>query len=163
MELCINLQSRVFKLEKTKTFQGNEIASLKRRIKKLEKRNKSRTHKLKRLYKVGLTARVQSSDEESLSEDASKQERRIDDIDQDDDTTLVSVHDDADVEMFNADKDLGGEEVFVEQEVVADKEEIDELSGPTKSVADEAVYKELDDRLVRATTNASRLKVEQDS
>nr|GEX53848.1 hypothetical protein [Tanacetum cinerariifolium] len=35
-----------------------------RRVKKLEKRNKSRTHKLKRLYKVGLTARVESSDDE---------------------------------------------------------------------------------------------------
>ncbi|GKA58928.1 hypothetical protein Tco_0758241 [Tanacetum coccineum] len=43
------------------------IASLKRRVKKLEKKNRSRTHKLKRLYKVGLTARVKSSgDEESL-------------------------------------------------------------------------------------------------
>nr|GEX01294.1 hypothetical protein [Tanacetum cinerariifolium] len=57
----------VLELEKTKTSQGNEIASLKKRVKKLEKRNKSRTHKLKRLYKVGLTARVESSgDEESL-------------------------------------------------------------------------------------------------
>nr|GEX78000.1 hypothetical protein [Tanacetum cinerariifolium] len=50
--------------EKTKTTQSNEIASLKRRFKKLEKRNRSRTHKLKRLYKVSLTARVESSDDE---------------------------------------------------------------------------------------------------
>nr|GEV60227.1 ribonuclease H-like domain-containing protein [Tanacetum cinerariifolium] len=67
MELCTNLQTRVLYLEKTKTTQSNEIASLKRRVKKLEKRNMSRTHKLKRLYKVGLTARIESSsDEESL-------------------------------------------------------------------------------------------------
>nr|GEW26112.1 rve domain-containing protein [Tanacetum cinerariifolium] len=60
-------QTRVLELEKTKTTQHNEIASLKRRVKKLEKRNRSRTHKLKRLYKVGLTARVESpDDEESL-------------------------------------------------------------------------------------------------
>nr|GFA97071.1 hypothetical protein [Tanacetum cinerariifolium] len=52
--------------EKTKTTQSNEIDSLKRRVKKLKKRNRSRTHKVKRLYKVGLTARVESSDEESL-------------------------------------------------------------------------------------------------
>nr|GEY32684.1 hypothetical protein [Tanacetum cinerariifolium] len=32
--------------------QRDEIASLKRRVKKLEKRNKSRTHGLKRLYKI---------------------------------------------------------------------------------------------------------------
>nr|GEW50147.1 uncharacterized mitochondrial protein AtMg00810-like [Tanacetum cinerariifolium] len=94
MELCTNLQNSVLDLEKTKTTQQNEIAtqqqeiaSLKRRVKKLEKRNRSKTHKLKRLYKVGLSAKVESSgDEESL--------------------------DDADKEMFNVD-DLGGEEMFV--------------------------------------------------
>ncbi|GKE91762.1 hypothetical protein Tco_1572857, partial [Tanacetum coccineum] len=69
------------------------IASLKRRVKKLEKKNRSSTHTLKRLYKVGLTARVESSDdEESLSEDASKQ-GRIDAIDADEEINLVSVHD----------------------------------------------------------------------
>nr|GEU76160.1 hypothetical protein [Tanacetum cinerariifolium] len=55
---------RVLDLEKTKTTQQNVIDSLKRRIKKLERRNRSRTHKLKRLYKVGLTARVESSRDE---------------------------------------------------------------------------------------------------
>nr|GEX33366.1 hypothetical protein [Tanacetum cinerariifolium] len=107
---------RVLDLKKTKTSQRNEIDSLKRRVKKLEKRNRSRTHKLKRLYKVGLTARVESSrDEESLGEDASKQGRRIDVVDADDEITLVN---DVDHEMFDVDN-LGGEEVFVaEQEVV---------------------------------------------
>ncbi|GKE40187.1 hypothetical protein Tco_1463592 [Tanacetum coccineum] len=62
-----------------------------RRVKKLEKKNRSRTHKLKRLYKVGLTARVESSDdEESLVEDASKQ-GRINAIDADEEITLVTV------------------------------------------------------------------------
>ncbi|GKE68693.1 hypothetical protein Tco_1526765, partial [Tanacetum coccineum] len=56
IELCTNLQYRVLDLEKTKTTQRNEIDSLKRRVKKLEKKRSSRTHKLKRLYKVGLTA-----------------------------------------------------------------------------------------------------------
>nr|GEX57948.1 hypothetical protein [Tanacetum cinerariifolium] len=69
IKLCTNLQSRVIDLEKTKTTKAIEIDSLKRRVKKLERRNKSRTHKLKRLYKVGLTARVESSDEESLDLD----------------------------------------------------------------------------------------------
>ncbi|GJT94121.1 uncharacterized mitochondrial protein-like protein [Tanacetum coccineum] len=52
MELCTNLQNRVLDLEKTKTTQQNEIDSLKRRVKKLEKKRSSRTHKLKRLYKI---------------------------------------------------------------------------------------------------------------
>nr|GEX50603.1 hypothetical protein [Tanacetum cinerariifolium] len=114
-------------LLETKATQANEIASLKRSVENLERRNRSRTHKLKRLYKVGLTTRVESlDDEESFSEDASKQGRRIDDIDTDEDITLVNVQDDT--KMFDADKDLGGEEVFVEQEVVDDKEEIDEVT-----------------------------------
>ncbi|GKA45061.1 putative ribonuclease H-like domain-containing protein [Tanacetum coccineum] len=53
--------------EKTKTTQQNEIASLKRRVKKLEQKKRSRTHGLKRLHKVGMSRRVESSgDEESL-------------------------------------------------------------------------------------------------
>ncbi|GJY08525.1 hypothetical protein Tco_0375579, partial [Tanacetum coccineum] len=39
MALCTTLQNRVLDLEKTKTTQHNEIASLKRRIKKLEKKD----------------------------------------------------------------------------------------------------------------------------
>nr|GEZ16873.1 uncharacterized mitochondrial protein AtMg00810-like [Tanacetum cinerariifolium] len=109
MALYTNLQDKVLDLEKTKTTQFNEIASLKRKVKKLEKRNRSRTHKLKRLYKVGLSAKLESSsDEESLGEDASKQER-IDAIDADEDITLVN---DVDNEMFDVNV-LGGEEVFV--------------------------------------------------
>ncbi|GJV78591.1 hypothetical protein Tco_1514461 [Tanacetum coccineum] len=80
----------------------NEIASLKRRVKKLEKKRSSRTHKLKRLYKFGLTARVESSrDEQSLGKHASKQGRMINAIDVDEDITLVNVQDDADNEMFD--------------------------------------------------------------
>nr|GEW19848.1 hypothetical protein [Tanacetum cinerariifolium] len=111
MKLCTTLQSRVLALEQTKTTQANKIDSLKRRVKKLEKKQRLRTHKLNRLYKVGLTARVESSDDEkSLSKDASKQ-GRIGDIDADEGITLVSTHDY--VEMFDVDQDLGGEDVFV--------------------------------------------------
>nr|GFD12449.1 hypothetical protein [Tanacetum cinerariifolium] len=85
-------QTRVLEFKKTKTTQNNEIASLKKRVKKLEKINRSRTHEMKRLYRVGLTARVESSgDEEILGKDASKQGRRIDAIDADEEITLVNV------------------------------------------------------------------------
>nr|GEW93743.1 hypothetical protein [Tanacetum cinerariifolium] len=100
VKLCTNLQLRVLDLEKTKITQALEITSLKKRVKKLEKKQRSRTHKLKRLYKVGLTARVDSSkDAQTLGEDASKQERKIDDIDADEDITLVNDQDDA--KMFD--------------------------------------------------------------
>nr|GEV42605.1 hypothetical protein [Tanacetum cinerariifolium] len=76
MALCTTLQNRVFDLEKTTTTQHNEIDSLERRVKNLEKKNRSRTHRLKRLYKVGLMARVDTSgNKESLGEDTSKQGR----------------------------------------------------------------------------------------
>ncbi|GJW22962.1 hypothetical protein Tco_0033584 [Tanacetum coccineum] len=77
-------------MENIKTTQAQEITSLKKRVKKLEKKGGSRTHKLRRLYKVGRSARVVSSDEASLDdqEDASKQGRKIDDIDADIDITL---------------------------------------------------------------------------
>nr|GEY34085.1 hypothetical protein [Tanacetum cinerariifolium] len=116
--LCTNLSNRVLALETVKDAQAKGILTLKarikklekRRVKKLEKRNRARTHKLKRLYKVGLSAKVESfRDEKSFGEDASKQERMIDVIDADEDIILVN---DVDNEMFDVD-DLGGEEVFV--------------------------------------------------
>ncbi|GJX16100.1 hypothetical protein Tco_0216932 [Tanacetum coccineum] len=118
MAFCTTLQSRVLDLEKTKTNQANDIASLKRRVKKLKKKRRSRTHKLKMLYKVGLSVRVESSrDEESLGDDASKQ-GRINAIDADEDITLFNVQDDADKEMYDVGT-VTGDEVFAEQEVVA--------------------------------------------
>ncbi|GKA57426.1 hypothetical protein Tco_0756614 [Tanacetum coccineum] len=117
MELCTNLQ-RVLDLEKTKTTQAEEIVSLKRRVKKLEQKKRSRTHGLKRLRRVGATARVESSgDEQSLGEDASKH-GSINDIDADEDITLVNVQDDVDNEMFDVNT-MTSDEVFAEQEVAA--------------------------------------------
>nr|GFD03161.1 hypothetical protein [Tanacetum cinerariifolium] len=91
MELCTQLQSRVLALETIKTNQALKIGSLKRRVKKIEKKASKRTHKLKRLYKIGSSGRIESSDEASLGdqEDASKQERIIDNIDADEEVTLV--------------------------------------------------------------------------
>ncbi|GJZ17331.1 putative ribonuclease H-like domain-containing protein [Tanacetum coccineum] len=85
MELCTNLSQRVLDLENTKTFQAAEIAKLKKMVKKLERTNKSRTPSLKRLRKVGRSAQVFSSEDEGLGaqEDASKQGRKIADIDAD--------------------------------------------------------------------------------
>nr|GEU82805.1 ribonuclease H-like domain-containing protein [Tanacetum cinerariifolium] len=134
IELCTNLQSRVITLEKKKTTQVREITSLKRRDKKLEKRQRSITHKLKILYKVGLTARVDSSeDEQNLGEDASKQGRKIDDIDANEDITLVNDQDDA--EMFDVD-DLHDEEVFVDKDD-ADKEVNDEVQKVVEEVVED--------------------------
>ncbi|GJZ30180.1 putative ribonuclease H-like domain-containing protein [Tanacetum coccineum] len=92
----------------------------KKRVKKLERKKKSRTHGLKRLYKVGLSARIDSLDDEATlgdQDDASKQGRKIHDIDvdDDDDITLDSTHFDIDPDMFGM-HDLDGDDVFVETE-----------------------------------------------
>ncbi|GJR81030.1 hypothetical protein Tco_0151815 [Tanacetum coccineum] len=117
MEFCTKLKQRVLDLENTKTAQAQEITSLKKRVKKLERKKKSRTHRLKRLYKIGLSTRIISSDKASLGdqEDASKQGRKIHDIDADKDITLDSTHFDTDHDMFGV-HDLDGDEVFVETE-----------------------------------------------
>ncbi|GKD23202.1 hypothetical protein Tco_1224905, partial [Tanacetum coccineum] len=102
-------QTRVLDLENIKTAQAQEITSLKKSVKKLERKKKSRTHGLKRLYKVGLSARFDSSDDEAslgYQEDASKQGRKIHDIDDDKDITLENVHD---ADMFGV-HDLDGDE-----------------------------------------------------
>ncbi|GKA97129.1 uncharacterized mitochondrial protein-like protein [Tanacetum coccineum] len=78
----------------------------------------TRFENVSKLSNDSLLARESSGDEEDLGKDASKQERRINAIDVDEDITLVSVQDDADVEMFDVGT-LTGDEVFAEQEVAA--------------------------------------------
>ncbi|GJY96526.1 hypothetical protein Tco_0513436 [Tanacetum coccineum] len=58
----------------TQNHQALEIESLKRRVKSLEKRRKSRTPGFKRLRKAGSVSKVESSNDVSLGsqEDASK-------------------------------------------------------------------------------------------
>ncbi|GKA73229.1 ribonuclease H-like domain, reverse transcriptase, RNA-dependent DNA polymerase, partial [Tanacetum coccineum] len=91
MDLCTKLSDRVLDLETTKTTQAKEIASLKKRVKQLERKRNSKTPGMKRLFKIGRSAQVVSSEDEGLGdqEDASKQGRKIDDIDQDTYVTLV--------------------------------------------------------------------------
>ncbi|GJR35067.1 hypothetical protein Tco_1210751 [Tanacetum coccineum] len=86
MELCTNLQTSVLDLEKTKTTQAEEIVSLKRRVKKLKQKKRSRAHGLK----------------------------RINTIDVDEDIILVNDHDDVDmfdVNTLTSDEVLAKQEV----------------------------------------------------
>nr|GEV18179.1 hypothetical protein [Tanacetum cinerariifolium] len=137
MKLCTNLQTRILDLEKTKTTQAMEITNLKKRVKKLEKKQRSKTHKLKRLYKVGLIARVDySKDKQSLGKDASKHEKKINDIDVDEDITLVNDQDNA--EMFDV-NDLHGEEVFVKKKLLIKSSEL--VQGNEKRVGEELIQK----------------------
>ncbi|GJY47045.1 hypothetical protein Tco_0436108 [Tanacetum coccineum] len=111
MALCTTLQSRVLALETTKTTQATEIASLKKRVNKLERRNKSRTHGLKRLYRVGSSRKVESYEDEGLGEEDASKQRRIANIDANKDIYLVNVQTDED--MFGV-NDLDGDEAKID-------------------------------------------------
>nr|GEV35243.1 hypothetical protein [Tanacetum cinerariifolium] len=119
---------------------SKEISRLKKRVKRLEKK-RSQEHELKGLYKVRLSARVESSDEESLGkEDASKQERKLIDIDVDKGLTLINetIEDHGrinnketlDTDVFN-DEEILVESVDVAEqakEIIADKDLIDDIT-----------------------------------
>nr|GEV50378.1 putative reverse transcriptase domain-containing protein [Tanacetum cinerariifolium] len=118
MNLCTQLQSRVLALETINANQALEIRSLKRRVKRLEKKASKKTHKLKRLYKIGSSTRVKSYEDAGLAdqEDASKQERMIVDLNADERVALV------DETQGRNDQDMFDTSIFDDEEVVAEKE-----------------------------------------
>nr|GEV81453.1 ribonuclease H-like domain-containing protein [Tanacetum cinerariifolium] len=77
--------------EQIKTHQAAKIEKLKQRVKNLEgKKKKKRTYRLKRLYKVGLTARVESFEEEKDQGRMNDEDLfRVNDLD--DDEVIVDV------------------------------------------------------------------------
>ncbi|GKF47070.1 hypothetical protein Tco_0136872 [Tanacetum coccineum] len=91
------------------TSQAAEITKVKKRVKKLEGKRKSKPPGMKRLFKIGRSAQVVSTEDEGLGdqEDASKQERKITDIDADAELTLVDET-----------QGRNNGEVFAEQDVV---------------------------------------------
>ncbi|GJX74492.1 hypothetical protein Tco_0313087 [Tanacetum coccineum] len=134
MSLCTNLQEKVLDLEKAKTAQAKEITSLKKRVKQLEKRRKSRTSGLRRLRKVGSSSRVESSNDASLGaqEDASKQGRKIEDLDADAEVTLVN-----ETQEMNDDNLMFDTGVLEEQEIEFEKvveEPVVSVATTTKSI-----------------------------
>ncbi|GKD23479.1 hypothetical protein Tco_1225182 [Tanacetum coccineum] len=116
MVLCTKLQKHVLDLEKAKSDQAIEIASLKMRVDKLEKMRKFRTTGLKRLKKVGTARRIESSNDSlGAQEDASKQGRRIKDIDADAEVTIVNETQESQDEDLMIDTGvLDGDEMFVD-------------------------------------------------
>nr|GEV10421.1 hypothetical protein [Tanacetum cinerariifolium] len=117
MKIYATLQNKVLDLEgelkRTKTAQQTKIVGLERRVKKLEKKHMSRTRKLKRLYKVGLIAKViSSSDDKALDKEDTSKQRRINEIDADVDIALMIV-DDAQVTTTNVDIPVSVAETIV--------------------------------------------------
>nr|GEW71650.1 putative ribonuclease H-like domain-containing protein [Tanacetum cinerariifolium] len=108
----------VLALETTKADQALDIGSLKRRVKKLEKKASKKNHKLKRLYKIGSSTKVESFEDASLGdqEDASKQGRMITNLDADEGVALV------DETQGRNDQDMFDTSILDDEEVVVAKE-----------------------------------------
>nr|GEY34043.1 hypothetical protein [Tanacetum cinerariifolium]GFA98739.1 hypothetical protein [Tanacetum cinerariifolium] len=73
-----------------KIAQSLEIIKLRQRVKKLERRNKLKVSKLRRLKRVGTSQRVDTS-KDTVMDDVSKQGRIIANMDADEDVTLNDV------------------------------------------------------------------------
>nr|GEV86900.1 hypothetical protein [Tanacetum cinerariifolium] len=104
IDVCVALTRRVEHLGYDKVAQALEITKLKRRVKRLEKRNKVRVLKLRRLQRVRTSQRIETSDD-TVMDDESNQGRMIDELDQDD---VVVLKDDKeeDKDVVDAVKDV---------------------------------------------------------
>nr|GEW89336.1 hypothetical protein [Tanacetum cinerariifolium] len=88
LDACVALTRRVKHLKYDKVAQALEITKLKKRVKKLDKRNKVRVLKLRRLQKIVTSQRVDTSDD-TVMDDESNQGRMIVEMDKDDVVVLI--------------------------------------------------------------------------
>nr|GEZ98955.1 polyprotein [Tanacetum cinerariifolium] len=111
LNVCSALSKRVENLETDNAAQKLVIVKLKARVKKLEKANKSKSSKLRRLRKDGASRRVESSND---MEDVFNQGRMIADMDMDEGIELVKDaeviesegrHAEKQAEIYNLDLD----------------------------------------------------------
>nr|GEY63188.1 ribonuclease H-like domain-containing protein [Tanacetum cinerariifolium] len=89
LDTCAALTRRVKHLEHDKVAQNLEITKLKTRVKKLERANKVKALKLRRMRKAETSQRVDTSDD-TIMEDVSNQGRMIDELDKDEGAVLIN-------------------------------------------------------------------------
>nr|GEU92605.1 reverse transcriptase domain-containing protein [Tanacetum cinerariifolium] len=77
METCATLSQKVTQLEQDKIAQALEIFKLKKRVKKLEKKRRSKSSGLKRLRKVGAELQGRKDDDNVATKDASAAEPTV--------------------------------------------------------------------------------------
>ncbi|GJR57245.1 hypothetical protein Tco_1499407 [Tanacetum coccineum] len=130
MVLCTKLQTQVLDLQKAKDAQAKEIAALKKRIQRLERRKMSRPTGLKKLRKVGM----------------SEEGRSIEDIDADVDVSLV------DETQERQDDDLMFDTEVLEDDEMHVEAKDEQSTKPDDSTAGEAVTTaSVDDSVVPTT------------
>nr|GEY68624.1 hypothetical protein [Tanacetum cinerariifolium] len=179
METCTTLSHKVAALEQDKVAQALEIFKLKQKVKRLEKKRRSKHSSLKRLRKVGTSQRVKSSTETVMGaqEDASKQKGRgrIKAIDVDEDITLIDMETkvELDAELQERierkdDDNAAVKEVNAAEPTVFDDKEVTmtmaqtliKMKAEKVSILDEQMAKRLHDEEIEQA--AAREKQEQD-
>nr|GEZ89179.1 hypothetical protein [Tanacetum cinerariifolium] len=157
MDTCATLTKRVKHLEFDKVAQALEITKLKGRVKKLERRNKVRVLKLRRLQRVGTSQRVKTSDD-IVMDDVSNQGRMIAEVDADADVVLEDVKEavdeakevaeDAKIDVDHANKVLSIQEDETEP---AEVEEVVDVVTTTKIITE--VVTAANETITAASTN----------
>ncbi|GKA17383.1 hypothetical protein Tco_0697220 [Tanacetum coccineum] len=146
----------VLDLQKEKDAQAKEIAALKKRIQGLERRKISRPTGLKRLRKVSMSQRVESSeDQESLGvpEDAFKQGRSIADIDADVEMHVEAKVDGKDEQSTKTDDSTAGEAV-----TTAGDDSVQQLEDPRIKRKDQIAFGEQITRDIQAKLDGELLE-----
>nr|GFA92677.1 hypothetical protein [Tanacetum cinerariifolium] len=122
LNVCSDLSKRVENLENDNATQKLVIIKQKARVKKLEKANKIKSSKLRRLRKVGASRRVESSND---MEDVFNQGRMIHDMDMNEGIELVKDADIAEskgrhaekqAEIYNLDLDHSSKVLSMEED-----------------------------------------------
>nr|GEY59026.1 retrotransposon protein, putative, Ty1-copia subclass [Tanacetum cinerariifolium] len=126
MNICTKLSNMILSLQESKTTQEKVITRLKLRVRRLEKKRKSRTSQpmKKRLFK----GRVKTSTDKSLGEDASKQGRNDDQIED------LNLTNGVDTEVILEDKGSGEKE----EKKLVEPESKDKKGKRIKRVVDSA-------------------------
>nr|GEX87074.1 ubiquitin carboxyl-terminal hydrolase 13-like [Tanacetum cinerariifolium] len=162
MELCTNLQSRVLDLEKTNTTQALEITSLKRKVKKLEKKRRkiNDIDADEDITLVNDQYDVEMFDVNDLHGEEVFVEKEVADNEV---SASGEVNGASIATTVSAAVTITTEEITLAQELMEIKTAKPKAKWIVLQEPNEAVYKELDDRLMRAATTASSLEAKQDS
>nr|GEW58502.1 hypothetical protein [Tanacetum cinerariifolium] len=150
MDTCKALTIRVEHLELDKVAQAMEITKLKRRVKKLERGNKVKVLKLRRLQNVGTTQRVETSDE-TVMDDVSNQERMIADMDADADVVLEEAKEVIDDDKDGQNANIQGRTAETQAEIY--KIDLDHANKVLSMQVDETKHAEVQE-LVEVVTTA---------
>nr|GEW79654.1 hypothetical protein [Tanacetum cinerariifolium] len=120
LDACAAVTRRVEHLEHDKVAQNLEITKLKTRVKKLERENKVKTLKLRRLRKVGTSQRIESSDD-TIIEDVINQGRMIDELDRDEGVALMGEKEEEkqaeEVKVIASDGQFKGRQAEIQAEI----------------------------------------------